>query len=548
VVDTVRAWVIRHRAHLAVAVICLAIFRLCRGMQEQGHGWGDDFALYIDQARGLTDGSVGDVAGLTRYALDNSAYSTFSAYVYPWVFPILLAPIIMLQGLDYSALKLVGTLSFVIGLFFLQRLARHRMGTVGSIVLMLVVGLNNLYIGYTDAVLSDLTFFMMLMIGIWWLDKVTHRGQLFGTALRPLIVLGLIACLAFDTRKEGVALLLGIFLAQAVRWREARALAEASATHWKQVAITAATPYLAFAAGAITFQLILPGQPYDNFQRAGGSGLHNMEFNLKWYRLPFAESLGLKDLGKHPLSMLGSTGLAEIVFWLLIGLALFGVLWRCALAARLDAHMAGTLAALALVILSPPFREGRYLLSVLPFILYFVWQGVDGVQRAVAYGLRRATPWPAILASLVLAVPLMCVSTDTWSSYKYHRDISYVEWGPEHPSVQAAFAAVMQYTDPRDVVVFFQARTMNLYTRRKSIQGNSESMMIQRGNWYLMAKDSDYIQVRLSDDRAAVLGFVEVWENDKFVLWRIPPRYPALPAGPGEPPPVTALRPATATP
>ena len=41
----------------------------------------------------------------------------------------------------------------------------------------------------------------------------------------------------------------------------------------------------------------------------------------------------------------------------------------------------------------------------------------------------------------------------------------------------------------------------------------------------------------------AVHGFVKMWENDKFVLWRIPPRYPALPAGPGTPPPDTALAP-----
>lgn len=543
VVDTLRGWIVRHRSHLAVVVVCLAIFQLCRDMQEQGHGWGDDFALYIAQARGLTDGSVGDVAGLTRYALDNSAYSTFSAYVYPWVFPMLLAPIVALKGIDYSALKLVATLSLVIGLFFLQRLARHRIGTAGSIVLMLAVGLNNLYIGYTDAVLSDLTFFMLLMVGIWSLDKVTHRGQLFGTSLRPLIGLGLVACLAFDTRKEGVALLMGVFLAQVVRWPEARALAATSATRWKQVAVTAATPYLAFAAGAVAFQVILPGQPYDNFQRAGGSGLHNMKFNLEWYRLPFAEALGLKDIGQHPLSMLGSTGLADVVFWLFVGLAIFGVAWRCLFAPRLDAHMAGILAVLALVILSPPFREGRYLLSVLPFILYFIWQGVNGVLQAVASGLRRNTPWPAILASVALAVPLVCVSTDTWNAYKYHRDDISVEWGPDYPSVKAAFLAVQQLTDARDVVVFFQARTMNLYTRRRAIQGNSESMMIQRGNWYLMARDSDYIQVRLSDARAAVLGFVRVWENDKFVLWRIPPRYPALPAGPGEPPPDTALAP-----
>jgi hypothetical protein len=532
--ETARAWIVRRRAHIGVAAICVAIFVLCRSMQEQGHGWGDDFALYIDQARGLTDGSVGDVVSLTRYALDNSAYSTFSAYVYPWVFPMLLAPIVALKGIDYSALKLVGTLSFVIGLFFLQRIARHRTGTVGALVIMLVVGINNLYIGYTDAVLSDLTFFMFVMIGIWWLDRVTDRGRIFADSLQPLIGLGLLACVAFETRKEGVALLFGVFVAQAVRWREARALAARAATRWKRVAITFAAPYLAFGAGAVLFQVILPNQPYDSYQRAGGSGLHTMKFNLKWYRLPLAEAIGLKDVGAHPLKMLGSTSLANTVFWLFIALALLGIVWRTVLRPRVDAHITGVLAGLVIVILSPPFREGRYLLSVLPFLLYFAWQGADAVQRFATAGRGR---WPPVLGSAALAVLLICVGTDTWGSYKYHRDYSYIEWGPADPSVQQAFTAVQQYTDARDVVVFFQARTMNLYTRRLSIQGNSESMMLQRGNWFLMARDSDYMQTDLTDARAAVLGFVKVWENEKFVLWRIPPRYPPLPAGPGTPPP-----------
>ncbi len=531
--EAARAWLLRRRAHIGVGAICVAIFVLCRRMQEQGHGWGDDFALYIDQARGLTDGSLGDVVSLTRYALDNSAYSTFSAYVYPWVFPMLLAPIVALKGIDYSALKLVGTLSFVIGLFFLQRIARHRTGTAGSLAIMLVVGLNNLYIGYTDAVLSDLTFFMFVMIGIWWLDRVTDRGRLFADSLQPLIVLGLLACVAFETRKEGVALLLGVFVAQAVRWREARALAARAATHWKRVAITFAAPYFAFGAGALAFQVTLPNQPYDSYQRAGGSGLHNMKFNLKWYRLPLAEAIGLKDVGSHPLSMLGSTSLANVVFWVFIALVLLGIVWRTAVRPRVDAHLTGVLAGLVIVILSPPFREGRYLLSVLPFLLYFAWQGADAVQR---YATAGAGKWPSVVATAALAVLLVCVGTDTWGSYRYHRDYSYIEWGPADPSVQQAFTAVQQYSDARDVVVFFQARTMNLYTRRLSIQGNSESMMLQRGNWFLMARDSDYIQTDLDDARAAVLGFVQVWSNDKFVLWRIPPRYLPLPAGPGTPP------------
>ena len=107
---------------------------------------------------------------------------------------------------------------------------------------------------------------------------------------------------------------------------------------------------------------------------------------------------------------------------------------------------------------------------------------------------------------------------------RYHYDYDYLHWGPEDPSVQEMFDAVVRLTDGRDVIVFFQARAMSLYTRRAAIQGNSESMMVERGDWYAMEKGSDYIQTPLTDERAAELGFVKVWENGRFVLWRIPDR------------------------
>ena len=539
-VEHARLWAMRHRNHLGVALICTAIFLLCRSMQEQGHGWGDDFALYVDQARALTDGSVADVTSLTRYALDNSAYNTFSAYVYPWVFPILLAPIVALRGIDYSALKLVGTLSFVVALFFLHRIVRHRAGDAAALAVMLAVGFNNVYIGYSDAVLSDLTFVAIVLITLWWIDRMIRTGTLFGEARRPLIVLGLLAAAAFNTRREGSALVLAIAVAQLANWRTARDVAERSARRWRHVAAIALVPYVAFAVATVALLAALPGQPYPRFDSSGGSGLHNLAFNLKWYRLPLAEVLGLKDIGPTQLSLLGSHSLAELVFWSFVVAVLIGAAWRLIYAAATDAHLVGALAGLALVLLSPPFREQRYLLSVVPLMMYFAWQGLRAVGSAMAFlggsvargGRPAARMVPALLATAAISVLAVAVGTDTWRAFEYHREYDYVEWGPDHPVVQEAFAAVLAYTDARDVIAFFQARTLNLYTRRKAIQGNSEQMMTERADWYLMARDSDYIQTNLSDERAAQLGFVKMWENSRFVLWRIPPRYPPLAAGP----------------
>jgi hypothetical protein len=131
---------------------------------------------------------------------------------------------------------------------------------------------------------------------------------------------------------------------------------------------------------------------------------------------------------------------------------------------------------------------------------------------------------PQVVALALLAPMVIGIVADTRRDVRYHHEYEYLHWGPADPVVQDLFDAVVRYTDGRDVVVFFQARAMSLYTRRRAIQGNSETMMLERGDWYAMERDSDYIQTPLTDARAAELGFVKVWENQRFVLWRIPER------------------------
>ena len=79
---------------------------------------------------------------------------------------------------------------------------------------MLAVGLNNIYLGYTDAVLTDMTFMLAVFVALWWMDRVIVRGRLFDAAWRPLFGMGVLAAVAFNTRREGVALLVGIAAAR----------------------------------------------------------------------------------------------------------------------------------------------------------------------------------------------------------------------------------------------------------------------------------------------------------------------------------------------
>ena len=97
--------VTRKRLLTIVGLFVLAL--VYRSFLETGHDWGDDFSLYINQARSLVRGDVSQVVADTRYTLQNSGSSTFSPYVYPWGFPLLLAPFYLVAGLDYDTFRWV---------------------------------------------------------------------------------------------------------------------------------------------------------------------------------------------------------------------------------------------------------------------------------------------------------------------------------------------------------------------------------------------------------------------------------------------------------
>lgn len=504
---------------LVFVLVGALLFVLARSLQEPGHGWGDDFALYINQARGLSDGTASTVVADTRFAIDNSAYSSFSPTVYPWGFPALLSPVLATGGIDYDALKLVPTLSFVGGVLVLYLLLESRLSRLEAVAVAAFFGLNVWYLGRTDQVLSDLTFWFLMLLTLYVLDRRVRAGRLL--VGNGALAAALCAFAAFNVRREGVLLLGALAAAQLVAVVAERRSGRPTfdRARWQAVLL----PYAVFATGAVALQLARPAPILNPSEDVGESGLQHVGFNVDFYYGPLTELLGLKDAGPGDPTLYGSTALASVVLAVVLGLAVVGVVVALVHQPGRDVHLVMALVLITMAVLTQPFREGRYLITLVPLLLYFMLRGA----RTLLGGNGRRRPLGVVAAALptLLLVPMFVpLVADTKHAFDYHREYEFVSWGPVSPDAQGLFVAVETYTDPRDVVVFFQARTMNLYTRRRAIQGNSIPMMVERGDWYAMSRDSDYIQTPLTDEQAAELGFEKVWENPSFVLWRIPDR------------------------
>lgn len=331
------------------------------------------------------------------------------------------------------------------------------------------------------------------------------------------MTLGIIIALAIHTRREGLALLPALAAAQFIRARASRGN---NVGHGRAADIGMTRVWVWVLGIAAAIQVLLPA-PILNSTGTSALDLDNITFNVKWYVSRFAQLLGFSDGGDSRIELLGSATAGQTLLILITMVAAIGVIDGIVSIFRstqdTKGHHAVALVAVATLVLIAPFREQRYLFTILPLFLLSAIHGARVLGRF--YRLERSFDWGLTIA---LALSVVGNLAPTVASLDYHREYDYTHWGPEHPAVIELFEAVKRITDQRDVVVFFQARSMNLNTGRLSIQGNSETMMVERGDWYAMERDSDYIQTPLTPQRADELGFVNVWENDRFVLWRIP--------------------------
>ena len=120
----------------------------------------------------------------------------------------------------------------------------------------------------------------------------------------------------------------------------------------------------------------------------------------------------------------------------------------------------------------------------------------------------------------VLAILIVSNLSATRHAVAYHRVYSYIENGPESVDAKEMFAAVERLTHPDDVVLFFRARAMMLYTDRRSVENSDLVRMRRVAKWYVMAKGSTYSQTLINPGEEAKFAVENVWENATWVLYR----------------------------
>jgi hypothetical protein len=484
------------RRHGPIVALLIVVANVAAGVHHPGHSWGDDFALYLRQAQGLVDGNLHQVIQDSQFSVTASGSPGFSPAIYPWGFPLMLAPFVWRWGLDYTKLKLVMVGIFVAYLWTYHRVLLRRTHAVVAFGIVACVGTTLVYLQHTDYLLSELPYMLASVVAIWTLDRARLGARLHQATTRQLVVLGLAALYVFNTRREGLAILPAIAVAQVIDlrgfWRHA---------DWRQLGKRLSIPWVTFAGGMVAMQVVLPNALRQSYDQSGLSQTWK-KLTGPWHR-DFATELGWNTL----------RGTALLVVFIVV---MLGVVIACVRAPGLNLPVA-VFAVLSMIIVgSITSVSPRYLMSITPFAVYF------GAQAFAMLPLpRRAGVW---VATVVLGVFVLhhtsVLPKAVRATEATNRQMAVAE-GPESAWVLPVWDAVKLHTHRSDVVGFWRSRLMTLYTDRPSIQTYRADVMDQAADFYVMRKQWTFFQPLVSDTVAAEMGWVKVWEDEHWVLWQV---------------------------
>lgn len=430
------------------ALLVTTSFLLGLGHFTAGHHWGGDFAQYIMQAQSIVDGTVDTFIDSNRWSMEAS-YRPVGPVAYPWGLPLLLAPLYAWFGVNLTAFKLVGVISFIVFLACYFRYVRLYHSAVAGLFLAALFALNPVMIGYLDHIASDMPFLLVSTATILLLRTRFRSGS---TWWKNGIWVGLMIGMAGLLRSNGILLLIPLAAIQIGQWFIERGDTVEPRRHKVGCSLIGhASPWMVIGVIYGSGSLLLPEGGSSHIRHLESVTWHTMLHNLVYYiKLPLAFFEGVP----------GRWGICLLMF----PLAILGGLVRLRSDYPLILYMIATM---SIYVIWPDAVQGlRFIFPLLPFFLSFVVTGYGQLLQFIP------TPGPRLgrLTGSGLAFFIVIVM----GVNSVARVITNQRNGraaPEGPYTQTStefFNAIRNMTAPQDHVVFFKPGVMRLMTGRPS--------------------------------------------------------------------------------
>ncbi|MCX6066774.1 MAG: glycosyltransferase family 39 protein [Chloroflexi bacterium] len=477
----------RKRSLLLLGLIALISSALSFFMLTRGHVWLDDFASYLMQAKSILSWSMGDFIRRNAFTVQNSSYPP-GPVAYPWGFPLLLALVYAIFGLNALALKLVGIAFYAVFLVAFYFLAHTRLEEDESLLLPGVFAVLPALLAANDLIISDIPFLAFSTISLFLADRFPRQKALAG------ILLGASLFMACFVRTTGVVLLAPLALTLLIAFWP----------RWQLALKQAAVPALMFGFLIAVQVALFPGGQDSYFSHFSMLTPQRLLDNALYYLwLPswtFANIPG---------------GL--VLYPLLAVFVLVSLLTHLRRDAALHAY---SLLTVALFIVWPERQGLRFIYPILPILFIAAFDGMKlGVARLPVNGQKTAKSIVSGFWGLLLLVSLGISAYSAYTNASGGRNIN----GPFDVYSNQFFSFIREETPAESVIIFMRPRALRLFTDRDAFMTERCDDLV-KGDYVAihekMAGNGQIPPEQITSCNPRVT-LEEVFNNKRFTVYKI---------------------------
>jgi hypothetical protein len=401
-----------------------------------GHAWGDDFAAYLLQAQAIVEGTPDEFLTRNSFTIENSKPG-LGPVVYPWGYPLVLAPLVAWLGLDLFAIKLLNLCFYALFLVVTYFLFRNRLSFIETCLVVAVFAVHPAMLNSVNEIHSDLVFLLLSTLSMLLIDRWITFGAAEMTWLKG-VTLGLAVFAAFQVRTTGALLLVVLLVSQSVEGFRLRRMPVRFSNY---ALLIHASAYLVVIVLWLLFNQILP---------AGGEGYLGQ---LSLEDIPRTAYRNLALYAKELLpSFLDALPFSRQVYWILLTLSAIGALVNF----RRDYAFCVYCITAAAVYLLWPYTQGlRFLFPLLPFWVYFIVRGIQWLlSRLPGVHIRSSQSAARLVPAVVLLFVIAFFFSATLQLARMNLERGRQTGGPFSPESAALFRAVSENTPQGSVVSF----------------------------------------------------------------------------------------------
>ena len=490
------------KSNIILLCILLSLFLINTLTFRGDHDWGGDFSQYIAQAKSLVDGTISQLIENSTFRYENSDSKVLAPLLYPWGFPILLAPIYFLFGFNIFVMKLFINIFFISALAICYLTFKNEISNIQRLLIIAIIAYNPYFFYFKENILSDIPFLFFSLFSLFLIQQFIIKKRCFLNEFTSYALIGIFVFVSYSVRANGIILLPTLLLVQIIVNKYST---EDNGRKPLRI-LKFSIPYIVFFIFVLITGIVLPGKnTYTDL--LADITLRQVLGNVFYYAVELSTFF----------AVIPKSG--KIIYLMTVPFVILGLLEKL----KKDyLYIIFSIFLVGLYIIFPAVQGLRYLFPVIPFYLYFLFVGLDKMRLFLS-NRKIECDIGLIIGLSVILLSLLTISTNIHKQYNARNDpIS----GPyEEDSVQL-FSYISQHTDKGSIIVFFKPSVMTLYTNRKSLRTTNIDKIMDIGEKYveyIVCTRNELAEAEAEDPDIERLGqrVKKIFENNTFTLYQL---------------------------